>query len=96
MAAAAAAAAPATMDAYLQVTLRIENANMRERIMAEGYTSLDVLVKKDKDWVRELRISIKKSSTGNAASREVTLAHEERLVMGPSLGILPNARSHIC
>jgi hypothetical protein len=77
----AAAAAPVTMDAYLQVTLRITNANMREKIMAEGYSSLDVLVKKDEDWVRELRISIKKSSTGNAASRDVTLAHEERLVM---------------
>jgi hypothetical protein len=47
--AAAAAAAPVTMDAYLQVTLRIANANMREKIMAEGYTSLDVLVKKNKD-----------------------------------------------
>jgi hypothetical protein len=69
------------MDAYLQVTLSIVNANMREKIMAEGYSSLDVLVKKDKDWVRELRISIKKSSTGNAASRDVTLVHEERLVM---------------
>jgi hypothetical protein len=54
---------------------------MREKITAEGYTSLDVLVKKDKDWVRDLRISIKRSSTGNAASREVTLVHEESLVM---------------
>jgi hypothetical protein len=78
---AAAAAAPVTMDAYLQVTLRITNANMREKIMGEGYRSLDVLVKKDKDWVRDLRISIKRSSTGNAASREVTLAHKESLVM---------------
>jgi hypothetical protein len=77
----AATAAPVTMDAYLQVTLRINNANIREKIMAEGYTSLDALVKKDKDWVRDLRISIKRSSTGNAASREVTLAHEESLVM---------------
>jgi hypothetical protein len=77
----AAAAAPVTMDAYLQVTLRITNANMREKIIAEGYKSLDVLVKKDKDWVRDLRISIKRSSTGNATSREVTLNHEESLVM---------------
>jgi hypothetical protein len=94
----AAAAAPATMDAYLQITLRITNANMREKIVAEGYTSLDVLAKKDKDWVRDLRVSIKRSSTGNAASREVTLAMRNTLswhCFGPSLGILPNARSHM-
>jgi hypothetical protein len=36
--AAAAAAAPVTMDAYLQVTLSITSANMREKIMAEGYS----------------------------------------------------------
>jgi hypothetical protein len=40
---------------------------------------LDVLVKKDKAWVKALRLSIKKS-TGNAASRDITLEHEESLV----------------
>jgi hypothetical protein len=76
----AAAAVPVTMNAYLQVTLRITNNNMREKIIAEGYESMDVLVKKDKDWVKNLRLAIKWSSTGNAASREVTLKHEESLV----------------
>jgi hypothetical protein len=77
----AAAAAPATMDAYLEVTLGIGNVNIRTKITAEGYRSLDVLVKKDKAWVKALRLAIKRSSTGNAASREVTLEHEEHELM---------------
>jgi hypothetical protein len=69
----AAAAAPVTMDAYLEVTLGIGNIDIRAKIIAEVYRSLDVLVKKDKAWVKSLRLAIKKSSHGNAASREVTL-----------------------
>jgi hypothetical protein len=76
----AAAAVPVTMDAYLQVTLRITNNSMREKIIAEGYENLDVLIKKDKSWVKNLRLAIKRGSTGNATSREVTLKHEESLV----------------
>jgi hypothetical protein len=74
----AAAAAPVTMDAYLQVTLRITNNSLREKIIDEGYESLEELVKKDKNWVKSLRLSIKKG-TGVAASRAITLKHEESL-----------------
>jgi hypothetical protein len=76
----AAAAVPVSMDAYLQVTLRITNNSMREKIIAEGYENLDVLVKKDKDWVKNLGLAIKRGSTSNAASRKITLKHEESLV----------------
>jgi hypothetical protein len=76
---AAAAAAPITMDAYLQVTLNIANNGLREKIIDEGYDSLEELVRKDRNWVRSLRLSVKKG-TGNAASRAITLKHEEGLV----------------
>jgi hypothetical protein len=75
----AAAAAPVTMDAYLQVTLNITNNGLREKIIEEGYESLEKLVRKDKNWVRSLRLSIKKG-TGNTASRAITLRHEAGLV----------------
>jgi hypothetical protein len=77
--AAAAVAVPVTMEAYLEVTLGIGNINVRTKIIHEGYRSLDILVKKDKAWVKSLRLSIKKS-TGNAAARDITLEHEESLV----------------
>jgi hypothetical protein len=75
----AAVAAPVTMDVYLQVTLRITNNSLREKIIDEGYESLEELVRKDKQWVKSLRLSIKKG-TGNTASRAITLKHEESLV----------------
>jgi hypothetical protein len=34
------------MDAYLEVTLGIDNVNIRAKIIAEGYRSLDVLVRR--------------------------------------------------
>jgi hypothetical protein len=48
---AAAAAVLVTMDAYLQVTLNIANNGLREKIIDEGYESLEELVKKDRNWV---------------------------------------------
>jgi hypothetical protein len=66
------------MDEYLEEVLDIDNADVRTRIIHEGYRSLDVLVKKDKVWVRSLRLSIKKAP--NAAARDITLEHEEGLV----------------
>ena len=69
------------MDEYLEEVLDIDNGDVRTKIIHEGYRSLEVLVKKDQAWVKALRLAIKKSSTGNAASREVTLEHEEGLVM---------------
>jgi hypothetical protein len=67
------------MDEYLEEVLDIANENVRTKIIHEGYRSLDILVKKDKAWVKSLRLSIKKS-TGNAAARDITLEHEESLV----------------
>jgi hypothetical protein len=67
------------MDVYLEDVLVIDNENVKTRIIHEGYRSLDVLVKKDKAWVKALRLSIKKG-TSNAASRDITLEHEESLV----------------
>jgi hypothetical protein len=67
------------MDEYLEEVLDIDNEHVRTKIIHEGYRSLDILVKKDKAWVKALRLSIKKSP-GDAASRNITLEHEEGLV----------------
>jgi hypothetical protein len=67
------------MNEYLEEVLDIDNEQVRAKIIREGYRSPDVLVKKDKAWVKLLRLAVKKSSTGNAVSRDITLEHEESL-----------------
>ena len=67
------------MDQYLDQTLGIAVAGMRQKIINEGFRNLRVLVNKDKAWVESLRLSIKKSTTGNAAHRDITLAQGELL-----------------
>ena len=42
----AAPVAIATMDAYLEQTLGVANQGMRDKIVAAGFTNMDVLVKK--------------------------------------------------
>jgi hypothetical protein len=68
------------MDDYLSEVLDIESKDLRAKIIREGFKSLDILVKKDQAWCKQLRLSIKKSS-GNAASKDITIEHEEGLVM---------------
>jgi hypothetical protein len=77
----AAAAAPATMDAYLEQTLGFAIQGMREKIISEGFRDLDRLVKRDKEWVKSLRLSIKKSATGQAIAKNITIEQGELLYM---------------
>ena len=76
----AATAVPADpMDQFLEVDLGIDNKGMRNKIRAAGFVSLDALVKKPTDFAHKACQSIRKSTTGPAASRDVTMASEEKL-----------------
>ena len=76
----AAAAAPANpMDQFLEVDLGIDNQGMRDKIRAAGFVSLDALVKKPTGFAHKACQSIRKSTTGPAASRDVTMTTEEKL-----------------
>ena len=75
----AAAPAIATMDAYLEQTLGVANQGMRDKIVAAGFTNMDVLVKKADTFAHQACQTVRKSSTGQAASKDVTMAVEEAL-----------------
>ena len=82
MADAAAAAAPVVMNdmnAYLEQTLGIGVQGIRQKIIGAGFTNLDVLVKKDDKFAHYACQTIRKSSTGPAQHRDVTMAVEEHL-----------------
>jgi hypothetical protein len=78
-AAAAAAAALATMDAYLEQTLGFAIQGMREKIISEGFRDLDRLVRQDKVWVKSVRLSINGSTTGHAVAKNITTIEQGEL-----------------
>ena len=53
---------------------------MRNRLIENGFTDLDVLVTMDKERVEQTCSTIRKSTTGPAATREVTMVTQSRLV----------------
>ena len=75
----AAVPAIATMDGYLENTLGFTNNGMREKIIAAGFTNLTALVKKPDTFAHQACQTVRKSSTGQAASKDVTMALEEAL-----------------
>ena len=75
----AAAPAIANMDEYLENTLGFTNNGMREKIIAAGFTNLTALVKKPDTFAHQACQTVRKSSTGQAASKDVTMAVEEAL-----------------
>ena len=52
---------------------------MRDKIVAAGFTNMDVLVKKADTFAHQACQTVRKSSTGQAASKDVTMAVEEAL-----------------
>ena len=53
-----------TMDQYLEYYLEVDNEQMREKVMAEGFTTWESLLKRDRKWVTQIRTRINKSTTG--------------------------------
>ena len=74
----AAAAAPANMNEYLEQTLGVTNEGMRNKLHDSGFRTLDALVNKPKDFARQACQTIRKSRTGNAGTREVTMEIEPK------------------
>ena len=68
-----------TMDQYLEYYLEVDNEQMREKVMAEGFTTWESLLKRDRKWVTQIRTRINKSTTGTPESKDMTTQHEESL-----------------
>ena len=68
-----------TMDQYLEYYLEVDNEQMREKVMAEGFIDLESLLKRDRKWVTQIRTRINKSTTGTPESKDMTTQHEEAL-----------------
>ena len=81
MAAAAAAAALvfADMDAYLLGVIGVTNVPMRGKLIAAGFRDLNALVKKKDDFAHKACVSVRKSTTGVGATRDVSMETETRL-----------------
>jgi len=81
------AAAPAVindMNDYLEQTLGIGVQGIRQKIIGAGFTTLDVLVKKDDNFTHYACQTVRKSGTGPAQHKEVTMTIEgylKQLVM---------------
>ena len=85
MAGGAAAAAAAivninNMDEHLDRTIGAANQGMRNKLIANGFTDLDAIVRLERGDVKEACLAIRKT-TGPAASREISMVIQERLEM---------------
>ena len=69
-----------TMDEHLERTIGVANQGMRNKLITNGFTDLDALVRKKRNGVKEACLAIRKT-TGPAASREISMVIQERLEM---------------
>ena len=70
---------PVAMDAYLEDTLDVDNAVMRERIQDSGYETLNDLIRKDPKFATKVCQQVRKSTGGVAANKDVPVCIEEWL-----------------
>ena len=68
------------MDEYLERTIGVTNPGMRNKLITNGFTDLDALVRKKKKDVDKACLAIRKT-TGPVASREISMVIQERLEM---------------
>ena len=68
------------MHEHLEQVIGVTSHGMRNRLKENGFTDLDVLVTMDRERVEQTCSTIRKSTTGPAATREVTVAIQSRLV----------------
>ena len=69
----------ANMQLYMDQVLGINNVGMRNKLENAGFRNLASLVKKDTKFAHYACQSVRKSGTGQAASRDVTMEMEENL-----------------
>ena len=80
------------MDEYLERTIGVDNQGMRNKLITNGFTDLDALVRKKRSGVKEACLAIRKT-TGPAASREISMVIQERLESG-DVGVLCSLHVH--
>ena len=68
------------MDEYLERTIGVANQGMRNKLITNGFTDLNALVRKKRSGVKEACLAIRKT-TGPAPSREISMVIQERLEM---------------
>ena len=68
------------MDEYLERTIGVANQGMRNKLITNGFTDLDAIVRMKRSDVKETCLAIRKT-TGPAASREVSMVIQKRLEM---------------
>ena len=69
-----------TMEEYLEGTIGVSNQGMRNKLVTNGFTDLDALVRMKESDVETACHAIRKT-TGPAASREVSMVIQKRLEM---------------
>ena len=69
-----------TMEEYLERTIGVTNQGMRNKLVTNGFTDLDALVRMKESNVEAACHAIRKT-TGPAASREVSVVTQKRLEM---------------
>ena len=69
-----------TMHEYLEQVIGVTSHGMRNGLIENGFTDLDALVTMDKERVEQTCSTIGKSTTGPAATREVSMVVQSRLV----------------
>ena len=69
-----------TMEEYLERTIGVTNQGMRNKLVTNGFTGLDALVRMKESNVEATCQAIRKT-TGPAASREVSMVIQKRLEM---------------
>ena len=69
----------ANMDQYLEQVLLIANQGKREKFAAAGVTTLQALIRKSDTFAHQAAQTIRKSTTGAAQARDVSLEEETRI-----------------
>ena len=76
------------MENYLNNTLNIGNLGQRTKLREAGFRDMASLVKKDAKFTHYACQSVRKSTTGQAEHKDVTMETEERLGRIPNTGTL--------
>ena len=69
------------MDAYLEHVLEVENDDMRDLILNNGFNNVTKLVRAKSDFVSKMCSIIRKSGHGDAEARAITMELERYLQM---------------
>ena len=73
------AAAIVNMQQYLEEVIQMNPQGKRQKFLEAGVTTLNALVRKSDEFAHKASQTIRKSNTGHAPARDVTLEEENRI-----------------